>query len=1112
MKPSALFSVLLMLVSFHVRSQILPDPCPPVPVCVGGTTSNCLASLISIVPLGTWSSSNTSVATVNSSGIITGVSGGTATISYASIIPIVGLTIYRGDVTVYPPPTAAPSYVPVCVGDTLFLSANDTGGNSYLWSGPSSFTSTERNPSILGVTAAETGTYSLSVTSPAGCVGSYSVSVSLLSYTLSVHQTAPFILPDDKVHTYSSAGFTLQAVTTPAMPATGVTYAWSGTISASSDSSTFSPVLASSVAASYPYTVTASYEGCSATVYDTIVVPAVSTPYDYFSVNGYRTQKGLASLSSCSDCGDVLPFHTIISGSLNAGNIVDGDNYYIVNSAVCSKPALTDNVFFMGDSTHITVDSLTSVTIDHCHFFSKGWRGIIVHPGLTGTGHLRIINNTLIENATQWYGTAYDTAAAANLSTYAAGVKVWPTAGINGYYTAGMQDILESNGAIYNANFEGIALYNYQPSLTAAPAGTRLPFTIQNSVFVQREFASADTGTSSSNNFPFAWPSATILRTVTDTINGKVPVAVVNSYQATYTPANAILARNVGSSRLLTAGTTDNPAVYEYNYLHIGCDTADAALANTNLIDSFFLACYLSRANVKFFNNTFRNTLDRAVYSVYQYGDLQVAGSRADNTNNRFYNCTIGIAIGGSYPATAWDFSCKNTDFICTQHASLANGSIGIYAVLDGSHNTHTISGNNIEKYAAGLISQYLGGSYGLNIIEEKGYSYFRNNTISGKVSTSDDIENTRYGINLSDLRVSSNDSANGSVYIDSNSITGYSEGIYVYSVGQRVNILDNEVKMYGFRAPVDNLLYGIGIFRTPYLKQVKRNTVSGIGYNCYETHPTTGQPKWLSGIELRQVGNAINMADISCNLVQDLNYGFSFHHDTSVLQWTKNEMRRCKFGLYSWSGVVFGTQGSACTPADNRWTGDVCTGTCSTCSEFPGWGAGGTASLVTYLSAKATASPIYVRYDSLNSTEYVPKGNLALGVPLSTRYAYGNGTLIMSTDECDDEPVTCGPVYVARDAAIVSTVKTAAAHAVNMELFPNPATGSITVTLAGMAEEIARFRIINTVGEEVYTETLMLNKGSAILDLSMLPSGMYIVQATDMTGNIAMGRVYVNR
>src|SRR5258708_2376385 len=51
---------------------------------------------------------------------------------------------------------SASSNSPICVGQTIHLSSS--GGTTYTWSGPNSFSSTLQNPSITNATTANAGT------------------------------------------------------------------------------------------------------------------------------------------------------------------------------------------------------------------------------------------------------------------------------------------------------------------------------------------------------------------------------------------------------------------------------------------------------------------------------------------------------------------------------------------------------------------------------------------------------------------------------------------------------------------------------------------------------------------------------------------------------------------------------------------------------------------------------------------------------------------------------------------------------------------------------------------------------------------------------------------
>jgi len=142
-------------------------------MCVGGTST-----LSNTMPSGTWSTSNSSVATVTSAGLVTGASAGTARISYNMLWGCNSSVV----VTVNAKPTVAsvtPSSTAICTGQMLGLTAGAVTGtgslSSYNWSGPAGFstTSTVNNTSFTTSSVGQSGVYSLSVTYPgSGCTSS----------------------------------------------------------------------------------------------------------------------------------------------------------------------------------------------------------------------------------------------------------------------------------------------------------------------------------------------------------------------------------------------------------------------------------------------------------------------------------------------------------------------------------------------------------------------------------------------------------------------------------------------------------------------------------------------------------------------------------------------------------------------------------------------------------------------------------------------------------------------------------------------------------------------------------------------------------------------------
>lgn len=93
-------------------------------------------------------------------------------------------------VKIMPTPTITMnSNSPVCLGSNILFTA--TGGGSYLWSGPSGFTSVMQNPTLTSVNLANSGTYSLTVNLN-GCPSTATTNVSISNPTISASNNGPY--------------------------------------------------------------------------------------------------------------------------------------------------------------------------------------------------------------------------------------------------------------------------------------------------------------------------------------------------------------------------------------------------------------------------------------------------------------------------------------------------------------------------------------------------------------------------------------------------------------------------------------------------------------------------------------------------------------------------------------------------------------------------------------------------------------------------------------------------------------------------------------------------------------------------------------------------------
>jgi FG-GAP-like repeat/PKD-like domain len=113
---------------------------------------------------------------------------------------------------------------PYCIGSTISLSTPAVLGATYSWTGPNGFTSAVRNPTIPNATAANAGTYSVKVTTVAGCASALGTTNVVVNSLAAPAVTAPSTV---------MAGSPNWTANVPAHA--GSTYAWeitNGTITA----------------------------------------------------------------------------------------------------------------------------------------------------------------------------------------------------------------------------------------------------------------------------------------------------------------------------------------------------------------------------------------------------------------------------------------------------------------------------------------------------------------------------------------------------------------------------------------------------------------------------------------------------------------------------------------------------------------------------------------------------------------------------------------------------------------------------------------------------------------------------------------------------------------
>ncbi|MBX2906616.1 MAG: Ig-like domain-containing protein [Taibaiella sp.] len=152
-------------------SNAMPDPITgTASICTEGYTA--LASTVG--GAGVWSSSNTSVAVINSvSGLLEGVGAGNSTITYH--IPATGCEVTR-EVTINASPAAIAGVTPICAESTVAFSNATTGGT---WSSAQPWVASI-DSATGDVTTITAGGATISYTASNGCYRTYAVTVNPL--------------------------------------------------------------------------------------------------------------------------------------------------------------------------------------------------------------------------------------------------------------------------------------------------------------------------------------------------------------------------------------------------------------------------------------------------------------------------------------------------------------------------------------------------------------------------------------------------------------------------------------------------------------------------------------------------------------------------------------------------------------------------------------------------------------------------------------------------------------------------------------------------------------------------------------------------------------------
>lgn len=233
---------------------------------ITGTKSACAGStsaLSDATSSGVWSSSSTSVATVGTSGTVTGVSAGTATISY-----VVGACNATTTFTVNAVPASISGTLSVSSGSTTQLTDATAGGT---WASASTSIATVGTAGL--VTGVSAGTSTISYTLSTGCYATAVVTVTSASASYSgiVSATAGTTTSTRSVITMNTSGKKLIVVEctglgTPFVLTDNQSNTWTSASTVTQANCVYHQiyyVISPSTSATHTFTLNASSNGCA---------------------------------------------------------------------------------------------------------------------------------------------------------------------------------------------------------------------------------------------------------------------------------------------------------------------------------------------------------------------------------------------------------------------------------------------------------------------------------------------------------------------------------------------------------------------------------------------------------------------------------------------------------------------------------------------------------------------------------------------------------------------------------------------------------------------------------------------------------------------------------
>jgi gliding motility-associated-like protein len=349
------------------------------PACAGQSNGSASVSLTGAGIFNyTWSGS------AQTASFVTGLASGIYTLNVTDQLSPCVLTSTFGVQPALPVSVTA-SADTVCVGQTLNLYAASAGSYTYSWTGPNAFTSSQQNPVLPSAFTGMSGVYQVTVTTPAGCTGSASVTA--------------LVLPGLNVTAVSNTPCALNVLAMSA--AGGNSYQWNGPGNFSSNQQSL-VINNPNVSASGIYTVIVAIGSCSSTALVSVTVHPL--PVITASNPGIACETKSIQLTAFGSAGNIYSwmgpggFTSSLQNPVISNAIFSGSGTY---TAVATN---SNNCQAFATTTVIVVQSPTAVA-----FPAVGCTGQQINLDATGG------------NGYQWAGPSGFFASGQNVSFVAAG-------------------------------------------------------------------------------------------------------------------------------------------------------------------------------------------------------------------------------------------------------------------------------------------------------------------------------------------------------------------------------------------------------------------------------------------------------------------------------------------------------------------------------------------------------------------------------------------------------------------------------------------------------------------------------------------------------------------